>query len=206
MNNSVPIFLIAVLCSVGNWGVSFNIKVLRDEERGSLCTNFVWCGNKLLNIVFKENCKIDFICNPVMNLFPSCVSLSRVLNVHIFQVVWRRHLGVWLSRLPYWLRRLTLPKPFLLVFYCDGDIPSLSPSTSPPLPLLSLLLFLLLSSPLWWQRLLLLVLLLLCHYLFHVNRCANDASTTEHARCHLGMGGPGENWQKKFSIKGGKAD
>lgn len=122
-----------------------------------------------------------------MNSFPSCVSLSRVLNVNRFQVVWSRLLGVWLSRLPCWLRRLTLPKPLLLVFNCDGDKPPLSPSTSPPLPLLSLyFFFLLLSSPLWWQRLPLLVLLLLCHYLLHVYRCANDASTTEQAGwCHF---------------------
>ena len=33
VNNVVPIFLIAVLCSDGIWGLSFNIKVLRDEER-----------------------------------------------------------------------------------------------------------------------------------------------------------------------------
>lgn len=59
------------------------------------------CGvEKLLNIVFKRNCKIDSISYPIINLFPSCVSLSRVLNVDKFKVVWSRRLDLWLSRLP----------------------------------------------------------------------------------------------------------
>ena len=106
-------------------------------KRGEVSVQIVWCRNWLLNIVFKKNCKIDFVCNSVMNLFPSCISLIRVLNVDIFQVTWSRHLGLWLNTLLCWLRGLTLPKPFLLFFFCDGNIPPLSlSSTSPLLPLL----------------------------------------------------------------------
>jgi len=54
-------------------------------KRGEVCVQIVWCRNGLLNIVFKRNCKIDFVCKPVMNLFPSCISLIRVLNVDIFE-------------------------------------------------------------------------------------------------------------------------
>lgn len=101
------------------------------------------CGvEKLLNIVFKKNCKVDSISYPIINLFPSCVSLSRVLNVDKFKVVWSRRLDLWLNRLSCRTRRLTLPKSFLLFYYYNGDLPSLSPpSTSPPLPLLSLFFF-----------------------------------------------------------------
>ena len=57
------------------------------ERGGSLCTNCVvskWTSKTLCSRE-KKNCKIDFVCNPVIILFPSYISLIRVLNVDIFE-------------------------------------------------------------------------------------------------------------------------
>lgn len=143
-----------------------------------------------------------------MNLFPSCVSLSRVLNVHIFQVVCSRLLGAWLNRLPCRLSRLTLPKPFLLVFNCDGDKPSLSPPTSPPLPLLSLLLFFCYDPHLRDDD-----GYCYMYYCYSVNTFfmyidvqMMPVPLNMQGGATSGTGGSGEVKPKKLSIKGGKAD
>ena len=147
----------------------------------------------------KKNCKIDIVCNPVIILFPSYISLIRVLNVDIFEVMWNRHLGLWLNTLPCRSRGLTLPKPFfflslslsLLLYFCDGDVPSLSPSsTSPLLPLLlsyAIILTIMMTTAT--------VTLYYCCVIscFHVNRCADDAGTTQPCKVprsgRVGLGG-----------------
>lgn len=81
-------------------------------KRGEVSVQIVWCRNGLLNLVFKKNCKIDFVCNPVMNLFPSYISLIRVLNVDIFEVMWNRRLGIVVGYITVLIKRTYTAETF----------------------------------------------------------------------------------------------